>query len=131
MPIHRLDEEPTERGILADITCDSDGKIDQFIDLRDVRDTLPLHPFTPDQPYYLGIMLTGAYQEILGDLHNLFGDSNAVHVRVSSDGSYDLSHVVEGDRVSEVRRSSSARRRSDSTSRSSATSETSSSGPTR
>ena len=79
MPIHRLNEVPTRRAVLGDITCDSDGKIDQFIDLRDVRNTLQLHPFN-GEPYYLGAFLLGAYQEILGDLHNLFGDTNAVHV---------------------------------------------------
>ena len=71
--------------MLGDITCDSDGKIDQFIDLRDVRNTLQLHPYD-GQPYYLGAFLLGAYQEILGDLHNLFGDTNAVHVSLDEDG---------------------------------------------
>jgi arginine decarboxylase len=71
MPIHRLDEEPTRRGILADLTCDSDGKIDRFIDLRDVKSVLELHPFKPEEPYYLGMFLSGAYQEIMGNLHNL------------------------------------------------------------
>ena len=85
MPIHRLNEAPTRRAVLGDITCDSDGKIDQFIDLRDVRNTLELHPFN-GQPYYLGAFLLGAYQEILGDLHNLFGDTNAVHVSLDDDG---------------------------------------------
>jgi arginine decarboxylase len=102
VPVQRLHEEPKRRGILADITCDSDGKINRFIDLRDVKDRLELHEVAEDESYVIGIFLVGAYQEILGDLHNLFGDSNAVHVRVSSDGSYDLAHVVEGDRVSEV-----------------------------
>ena len=85
MPIHRLNEPPTRRAVLGDITCDSDGKIDQFIDLRDVRNTLELHPFN-GEPYYLGAFLLGAYQEILGDLHNLFGDTNAVHVSLDEDG---------------------------------------------
>ena len=80
MPIHRLNEEPTRHGVLGDISCDSDGKIDQFIDRRDVKRTLPLHPFN-GEPYFLGAFLVGAYQEILGDLHNLFGDTNAVHVQ--------------------------------------------------
>ena len=74
-----------EHAVLGDITCDSDGKIDQFIDRRDVKRTLPLHPFN-DEPYYLGVFLIGAYQEILGDLHNLFGDTNAVHVGLDGDG---------------------------------------------
>ncbi|MDJ0787368.1 MAG: biosynthetic arginine decarboxylase [Myxococcota bacterium] len=101
MPIHRLDERPTRRGIIADLTCDSDGKIDQFIDAHDVKDVLELH--APDgRPYYLGMFLMGAYQEILGDLHNLFGDTDAVHVRLEEDGSYGVEHVVEGDEVHQV-----------------------------
>jgi arginine decarboxylase len=101
MPIHRLNEPPTRRAVLGDITCDSDGKIDQFIDLRDVRNTLELHPFT-GQPYYLGAFLLGAYQEILGDLHNLFGDTNAVHVSLDDDGQINLDAVIKGDTVREV-----------------------------
>lgn len=101
MPIHRLSEEPTRRGILADITCDSDGKIDKFIDLRDIKNVLELHPFTGES-YYLGIFMTGAYQEILGDMHNLFGDTNAVHVTIGDDGQYFIEHVVDGDTVQEV-----------------------------
>jgi arginine decarboxylase len=101
MPIHRLNEPPTRRAILGDITCDSDGKIDQFIDLRDVRPTLELHPFS-GEPYYLGAFLLGAYQEILGDLHNLFGDTNAVHVSLAEDGSVNLDTVIKGDTVREV-----------------------------
>lgn len=100
-PLHRLQEEPTLQGVLADLTCDSDGKVDQFIDLRDVKSSIRLH--SPNhEPYYLGAFLVGAYQETLGDLHNLFGDTNAVHVSVRPDGSYRLEHVVEGDTVSEV-----------------------------
>jgi arginine decarboxylase-like protein len=79
-PIHRLDEEPTRRGVLADITCDSDGKIDHFVDKRDEKKILELHEIKDDEPYYLGIFLVGAYQEVLGDLHNLFGDTHVVHV---------------------------------------------------
>ena len=101
MPIHRLNEEPGRRAIIADITCDSDGKIDRFIDLRDVKDVLALHALN-DKPYYLGIFMVGAYQEILGDLHNLFGDTNAVHVSLDEDGSYRIDHVVEGDTVTDV-----------------------------
>lgn len=101
MPIHRLDEEPTERGILADLTCDSDGKIDQFIDLRDVKSVLELHPFRPGEPYYLGLFLNGAYQEIMGNLHNLFGDTNAVHIRLTPKG-YEIEHLVRGDTMQEV-----------------------------
>jgi len=101
MPIHRLDEEPTQRGILADITCDSDGKIDRFIDLRDVKSVLELHPFHSAEPYYLGMFLGGAYQEIMGNLHNLFGDTNAVHIHLTPKG-YQIEHVVKGDTIKEV-----------------------------
>jgi arginine decarboxylase len=101
MPIHRLGEEPTKRGILADLTCDSDGKIDQFIDLRDVKHVLELHPLEPNKPYYLGLFLGGAYQEIMGNLHNLFGDTNAVHIKLTPKG-YKIEHVVKGDTMSEV-----------------------------
>lgn len=101
MPIHRLDEEPIQRGILADLTCDSDGKIDRFIDLRDVKSVLELHTFKPDEPYYLGMFLNGAYQEIMGNLHNLFGDTNAVHIQLTPKG-YQIQHVVKGDTMSEV-----------------------------
>lgn len=101
MPIHRLKEPPTRRAVLGDITCDSDGKIDQFIDLRDVRNTLELHNFT-GEPYYLAAFLLGAYQEILGDLHNLFGDTNAVHVFLESDGEINVDTVIKGNTVREV-----------------------------
>src|SRR6266699_3861999 len=101
MPIHRLEQEPFHHGILGDISCDSDGKVDQFIDRRDVKKTLPLHPFN-GQPYILGAFLVGAYQEILGDLHNLFGDTNAVHVSLDESGSVVLETVIEGDTVREV-----------------------------
>lgn len=101
MPIHRLNEPPTRKAVLGDITCDSDGKVDQFIDLRDVRSTLELHPYN-GQPYYLGAFLLGAYQEILGDLHNLFGDTNAVHVSLDDSGAFNLDTVIKGDTVREV-----------------------------
>ncbi len=101
MPIHRLEERPTRRGVFADLTCDSDGKIDKFIDQRDVKDVLELHAWS-GQPYYIGVFLVGAYQEILGDLHNLFGDTDAVHVRLGADGRYEVEYVVEGDMVTEV-----------------------------
>jgi arginine decarboxylase len=100
-PIHRLNERPTRRGVLADITCDSDGKIDHFIDRREVKDVLELHPINNDD-YYLGIFLVGAYQEILGDLHNLFGDTHAVGVSIGPNGGYLIDNVVEGDTVTEV-----------------------------
>ena len=102
LPIHRHDEEPKRRAVLADITCDSDGKIDRFIDLRDVKRVLELHPLEADRQYYLGFFLVGAYQEILGDMHNLFGDTNVVHVDTNGDGRPRLTHVVPGDRVEEV-----------------------------
>ena len=101
MPIHRLDEEPTRRGTLQDVTCDSDGKIDRFVGDKNGQPSLELHTFDENDPYILGIFLTGAYQEILGDLHNLFGDTNAVHVRLR-DGGYELNELVHGDTVTEV-----------------------------
>lgn len=101
MPIHRLTERPTHHAVLGDITCDSDGKIDRFIDRRDVKRTLPLHTLD-DRPYFLGAFLVGAYQEILGDLHNLFGDTNAVHVRLDCNNEVVVEAVIEGDKVSEV-----------------------------
>lgn len=101
MPIHRLKEEPRQWGTLADLTCDSDGKITQFFDDDGKTSTvLPLHELN-DQPYLLGIFLGGAYQEILGDLHNLFGDTNAVHIQLKPDG-YRVAQVVKGDSISEV-----------------------------
>jgi arginine decarboxylase len=101
MPIHRLDEAPSRQAVLGDITCDSDGKLDQFIDRRDVKRTLALHPFDGN-PYYLGVFLVGAYQEILGDLHNLFGDTHAVHVSLDRSGNVMLESVIKGDTVREV-----------------------------
>src|ERR1700745_1733096 len=101
MPIHRLEEQPSRPGILGDISCDSDGKVDQFIDRRDVKKTLPLHLYN-NTPYYLGAFLLGAYQEILGDLHNLFGDTNAVHVSLDEHGEVVLETVVQGNTVREV-----------------------------
>jgi arginine decarboxylase len=101
MPIHRLNEKPVNHAVLGDITCDSDGKLDRFVDRRDVKKTLPLH--TPSgAPYHLGVFLVGAYQEILGDLHNLFGDTHAVHVSLDQDGATRLDALVKGDTVKEV-----------------------------
>lgn len=97
MPIHRLEEEPTRKAILADLTCDSDGEINRFIDLKDVSDYLLCHETKPDASYFLGAFIIGAYQEILGDLHNLFGDTNAVHVFVNENGEAEVTHVVKGD----------------------------------
>ena len=101
VPLHRLAQEPTHRAVLADITCDSDGKIDQFIDRRDVKDVLELHTLT-DDPYYVGIFLVGAYQESLGDLHNLFGNTNQVMVSMQDGGGYRIDHVEPGESVSQV-----------------------------
>jgi arginine decarboxylase len=101
MPIHQLNQAPTHHAVLGDITCDSDGKIDSFIDRRDVKRTLPLHTVN-GEPYYLGVFLVGAYQEILGDLHNLFGDTHAVHVSLDETGNVVLDAVIKGDTVREV-----------------------------
>jgi arginine decarboxylase len=101
MPLHRLHEKPSRRAVLADITCDSDGKLDAFIDRRDVKHVLELHPPNGEE-YYLGFFLVGAYQEILGDLHNLFGDTNTVHVALDANGEYCIECVVTGDTVTDV-----------------------------
>ncbi len=101
MPIHRLNEEPTRTATIQDMTCDSDGKIDNFISTRNIPYHLPLHSLKGKDPYYLGVFLVGAYQEILGDLHNLFGDTNAVHVSVDEDG-YKIDQVIDGETVAEV-----------------------------
>jgi len=100
MPVHRLNEKPDRYGTLQDITCDSDGKIDQFVGGKSGRTSLALHEFRDDD-YVLGIFLAGAYQEILGDLHNLFGDTNAVHLRLTDQG-YEITDLVHGDTVAEV-----------------------------
>src|SRR5215212_8099309 len=100
MPVHRLNRQPQRRAVLADLTCDSDGKMDQFIDLRDVKHFLELHPID-GEPYYIATFLVGAYQEILGDLHNLFGDTDAVHVKLVGED-YRVEHVVQGDSITEV-----------------------------
>ena len=102
MPIHRLNEEPTRRGTIQDVTCDSDGKIETFIGDRAPHKSLELHPFNDGDQYIIGIFLTGAYQEILGDLHNLFGDTNAVHIRLSQTKGYEVTDLVHGDTVTEV-----------------------------
>jgi len=102
MPIHRLDEVPTRRGVLADITCDSDGKLDLFQDPKVIKKTLELHAVREGDEYYLAVFLVGAYQETLGDLHNLFGDTHVVHVKVEPDGGWSIAELVEGDSVREV-----------------------------
>jgi arginine decarboxylase len=102
MPIHRLDERPTRTGVLADITCDSDGKIDKFVSLRDVKRALELHELRPGEEYYLGAFLVGAYQETLGDLHNLFGDTHVVHIRLHDEGGWWIEEIVKGDTANKV-----------------------------
>jgi arginine decarboxylase len=101
MPIHRLDEKPKHRAVLADITCDCDGKIDRFINKEDVAKVLPLHELKPNEPYYVAVFLVGAYQETLGDLHNLLGDTNVVGVHLEN-GKPVYTHEVEGDTVADV-----------------------------
>lgn len=108
LPIHHLNEEPTNQVILADLTCDSDGKIDKFIDLEDVKSILLLHPLlninsskNPNPNYYLGLFLVGAYQEIMGNFHNLFGDINIIHIKVNSQG-YEIEEVIKGHTINDV-----------------------------
>ena len=101
VPIHRLNEQPTVASTIQDMTCDSDGKIDNFIATRNNSHYLPVHQLKQKEPYYLGVFLVGAYQEILGDLHNLFGDTNAVHVSVDEDG-YKIDQIIDGETIAEV-----------------------------
>jgi arginine decarboxylase len=101
IPIHRLEEKPDHYATLQDITCDSDGKIDNFISTRNISHHLPVHGLKSKDSYYIGVFLVGAYQEILGDLHNLFGDTNAVHVSVDEKG-YNIDQVIDGETVAEV-----------------------------
>ncbi len=104
IPLHRLNEEPTRRATLQDITCDSDGRIDDYVCGDGIEPSLPVHPWSPDQPYLVGMFLVGAYQEILGDMHNLFGDTAAVNVELTPDGGHRLSQLEPGDTVDEVLR---------------------------
>jgi arginine decarboxylase len=101
MPIARLDEKPTRTATIQDITCDSDGKITNFISDHGTSHWLPVHAVKPGEPYYLGVFLVGAYQEILGDMHNLFGDTNAVHISVYKDR-YEIDRIIDGETVAEV-----------------------------
>ena len=101
MPIQRLDERPTRNATIQDITCDSDGKIANFTTNRHNTHSLPVHALKKNEPYYLGVFLVGAYQEILGDMHNLFGDTNAVHIS-EKDGSYHIDQIIDGETVEEV-----------------------------
>ncbi len=102
LPIHRLNERPSESATMADITCDSDGKIDKFIDLRDIKETLPLHLFRRDEPYYIAFCLMGAYQDVLGDLHNLFGEAHEVLVTVDEEGKPHIEDVLPGESCERV-----------------------------
>ncbi len=102
MPIHRLNEQPTRQGIISDLTCDSDGCLDAFIDPQGMKNTLELHPLNENEEYFLGAFLVGAYQETLGDLHNLLGDTNVVSIRVSEDGSYEYVREIPGDSISDI-----------------------------
>src|SRR3990172_3161413 len=104
MPVHRLDEIPNRRAVINDLTCDSDGRIDFYVDKEGVETTLPLHPVRPHDPYILGIFLVGAYQEILGDMHNLFGDTNSVNIEMTAEGGYRLLQPPHGDSVAAVLR---------------------------
>ncbi len=101
MPIHRLKERPTRNCTLQDITCDSDGKITNFVVGNTLSNVLPVHALKKDEPYYLGVFLVGAYQEILGDMHNLFGDTTAAHISVK-DGRYHIDQIIDGETVEEV-----------------------------
>ena len=102
MPVHRLNEFPSRQGIISDITCDSDGRIDHFIDPQGLKTTLDLHPLKDGEEYYLGVFLVGAYQETLGDLHNLMGDTNVVSIRVDPDGGYEYVREIRGDSVADI-----------------------------
>ena len=104
MPLHRLDEQPTRRGVIEDITCDSDGRIDHYVDNEGIESSLPLHKVNQNEAYLLGIFLVGAYQEILGDMHNLFGDTDSIDVYINEDNSYQLSKGIRGDTVDSVLR---------------------------
>jgi len=102
LPIHRLDERPTALGSFADLTCDSDGKLERFIDRGQVKPLLELHPLRAGETYWIGLFLAGAYQEVMGNLHNLFGSTNSVHIRLQASGGYRVDHVVRGDTNAEV-----------------------------
>jgi arginine decarboxylase len=102
MPIHRLNEQPQELGSFADLTCDSDGKLERFIDKGQSKSLLELHTFKPNDPYWIGMFLAGAYQEVMGNLHNLFGSTNAVNIRLNDKGEVQLDHVVKGDTNAQV-----------------------------
>ncbi len=102
VPIHRLNEKPTDYATLVDVTCDSDGKIDRFVDLKDVKHTLELHDWKPEHPYYLGIFLVGAYQEVMGNHHNLFGHPNEAHIAIEKDGRFHVTRIVQGSCIDDM-----------------------------
>lgn len=102
MPIHRLGEKPTRKATIADLTCDSDGKIDRFVDDHDIKRFVELHDFEEGEEYMMGAFLVGAYQETLGDLHNLFGDTHVAHVKLDENGQWWIDEIIEGDSVREV-----------------------------
>lgn len=102
LPIHRLNETPTEYGILADMSCDSDGQIDSFVDVKDIKETLELHTIRPGEPYYLGICLVGAYQEVMGSFHNLFGRVNEVSLVVTDEGEIEVESLARGNGIGDV-----------------------------
>jgi arginine decarboxylase len=102
VPIHRLDEKLTDYATLVDVTCDSDGKIDRFVDLKDVKHTLELHKWKPDQAYYLGIFLVGAYQEVMGSHHNLFGHPHEAHIAIEKDGRFHVTRIVQGSCINDM-----------------------------
>ena len=101
MPIHRLDEQPTRRAVIQDLTCDSDGRIDQYIDGQNIENTMPLHSIDSDKPYFIGFFMVGAYQEILGDMHNLFGDTHSINIKLDDNG-YHFYDFQEGEHVSDL-----------------------------
>jgi arginine decarboxylase len=102
MPIHRLNEKPDRQAVIADITCDGDGRLENFSTINGSSKTIPLHPVDKENEYYIGVFLVGAYQETLGDLHNLFGDTNIAGIRINSDRSFDIVHEFEGDSIADV-----------------------------
>jgi arginine decarboxylase len=102
MPIARLEERPTRSATLQDITCDSDGKISAYVNGTQQTSYLPLHPIKHGDHYYIGVFLVGAYQEILGNMHNLFGDTNAVHISINDNGGYDIEQIIDGETVADV-----------------------------
>ncbi|MDM7915547.1 MAG: arginine decarboxylase, partial [Candidatus Eisenbacteria bacterium] len=104
LPIHRLNEFPTENGILVDLTCDSDGQIDSFVDVKDIKEILELHPTVNGGPYYIAITLLGAYQDVMGDFHNLFGSVNEAHVVVDENGRHHIRKILRGNSIEEMAR---------------------------